>query len=195
MTAERVLFVLLGCAVLAAIVQTLRIHLPRALRRARLKAVCAHARTAERQAETLLQRHGFRVLERQAQGHVRLSSNGEPRTFSLRADLLVGRGADRFVAEVKTGSSAPWLENRQTRRQLLEYSVAFPVDGVLLVRTDTDEVDLIRFSATPRPIRPRFFWWTLLILAAAVGGYVVGAGPDRITPSMDRLLCLDLSHD
>jgi hypothetical protein len=62
--------------------------------------------------------------------------DGEAVTFGLRADYLVARAGRRYIAEVKTGLLAPRLSHGPTRRQLLEYSAAFEVDGVVLVDAD-----------------------------------------------------------
>ena len=63
----------------------------------------------------------------------------------VRADLLVSRGARRFVAEVKTGARAPRIETAATRRQLLEYAVAYDVDGVLLVDMEEHTISEVEF--------------------------------------------------
>jgi hypothetical protein len=59
--------------------------------------------------------------------------DGRHRPVELRADYLVRRGSERYVAEVKTGRVAPCLSTAATRRQLLEYRLAYAADGVLLV--------------------------------------------------------------
>jgi hypothetical protein len=65
---------------------------------------------------------------------------------------VVAGGGLRYVAEVKTGAFAPRLETAATRRQLLEYRIAFDVDGVLLVDADAERVRLVEF---PLPSGPR----------------------------------------
>jgi hypothetical protein len=74
-------------------------------------------------------------------------ADGEHVTFGLRADYLVARKGRRYIAEVKTGRLAPRLSHGPTRRQLLEYSAAFDVHGVILVDADAEtlthvEIDL-----------------------------------------------------
>ena len=66
--------------------------------------------------------------------------------MELRADLVVhGRGR-RWVADVKTGAEAPRLTTQATRRQLLEYRVAYEVDGVLLVDMEEGVVHTVDFD-------------------------------------------------
>ena len=50
------------------------------------------------------------------------------------------------MAEVKTGISAPLLTNAATRRQLLEYCVAYQVDSVLLVDVDAQAIREVTFG-------------------------------------------------
>lgn len=99
---------------------------------------------AEVEAEHLLERRGYRILERQVQGSWPLRVDGEDVDARLRADLLVGRRSRVFVAEVKTGPAAR-ASSPNTRRQLLEYLLAFECDGVLLVDMDTEEVLRVEF--------------------------------------------------
>jgi hypothetical protein len=87
----------------------------------------------ERDAERLLERDGYVVIDRQVQGAWLVFLDDQPIDVELVADLLVERDGERFVAEVKTGTKAPRIQTARTRRQLLEYAHAFDVDGVILV--------------------------------------------------------------
>jgi hypothetical protein len=104
---------------------------------------------AERGAERLLERAGYRVLDRQAQARWPIEVDGARIEALARADLLVGRGRRRYVAEVKTGPGAR-PDHPDTRRQLLEYLLAFDVDGVLLVDVEARSVLQIAFPDLPR---------------------------------------------
>lgn len=99
---------------------------------------------SERDAERLLGRLGYRVVERQVTGRWWLDVDGEPVEVTCRADLIVKRRRKRYVAEVKSGAvrspTAPAI-----RRQLLEYARTFDVDGVLLVDMGTHTVHTVRF--------------------------------------------------
>ena len=78
------------------------------------------------------------------------------------------------MAEVKTGTYAPRLETAATRRQLLEYGVAFDVDGVLLVDADVGEIRLVELLPRARAVEsstPSFVW----LAAAVVGGALLSA--------------------
>jgi hypothetical protein len=111
----------------------------RARRRARV------AVRGEVAAEALLARAGFKVRERQVALVFPIVCDGEPLPIALRADLLVERAGRRYVAEVKTGEAAPSLATAATRRQLLEYLIAYRVDGVLLVDAERGSVHEVEF--------------------------------------------------
>jgi hypothetical protein len=162
--------VVAALAALVALVQTLRIAGGRSSRRRALRVRFAKAAAGEHRAEPLLRDAGYEILGRQVQGAWTLLADGEPLAVALRADLLVAKGGRRFVAEVKTGKLAPRLDHAPTRRQLLEYRVAFDVDGVLLVVAEADriiEVDLD--GARPSEARPPDAWRLALAVGLTLG--------------------------
>lgn len=111
--------------------------------RARRRA--ARAGAGEDAAAGLLRRAGFRIVARQARVWWTPLVDGEPHEIELRADYLVEARGERLVAEVKTGDVAPRLATAATRRQLLEYLVAFAADGVLLVCPERGTIHRIEF--------------------------------------------------
>jgi hypothetical protein len=168
--AELVLGVALATA-LAALLLSARTW--RRSRRARQRAQRALA--GEASAERLLTDNGFAVIERQVSVTWELRVNGAPRQVPLRVDLLVERGGRRYVAEVKTGAEAPRVETAATRRQLLEYRLALPVAGVLLVSPEGGHIQEVEFplptipgKAEPGPT-PGFPLW------AVAAGIAIGA--------------------
>jgi len=106
----------------------------------------ARAQAGESDAERLLARRGYQVVDRQVTGEWWMWVDGEPVRLQVRADLLVRRGHDDFVAEVKTGSRAPDPAFPATRRQLLEYGRVFPGHGLLLVDVEAGAVREVRFD-------------------------------------------------
>lgn len=107
----------------------------------------AHAVRGEAEATRLLSEHGYDVIETQASRTWHLETDQGWLPIELRADLIVEHRGRRMVAEVKTGDSAPSLGNAATRRQLLEYRVAYPVDGALLVDVDNGRIVEVEFPA------------------------------------------------
>ncbi len=102
------------------------------------------ARRLEVQAERLLKRRGFDVVDRQVTLDWPMDVDGERVQARLRLDLLVERKGLVYAAEVKSGgavrATAP-----ETRRQLLEYRLACDVDGVLLVDMEASVIREVRF--------------------------------------------------
>ena len=103
------------------------------------------ARRAELEAEALLRDEGFTVLDRQVHLEYQLRVDGRELPARLRADLLVERRGRRFVADVKTGTEATRPSGPATRRQLLEYRLAYDVEGVLLIDMDRRRICEVEF--------------------------------------------------
>lgn len=116
----------------------------------RAKRRAARAGAGEHAAIALLEEEGYVIEASQARVVWAPLVDDEPLELELRADYLVTREGERFVAEVKTGEVAPSLQSAATRRQLLEYSVAFAVDGVILVCPERGEVHRIEFPTSAR---------------------------------------------
>jgi hypothetical protein len=135
----------LGAALLAlcaVLLIALLLLLGRPSRRAR-RHVDLGAR-AEARALSLLRREGFALRGSQVGFSFDVLVDGAAETARGRADFLVEKEGRLYVVEVKTGGFVRPTEPN-TRRQLLEYLLALPVDGVLLVDGEADEIHTIRF--------------------------------------------------
>ena len=89
-------------------------------------------RKGERNSIRLLENHGYKDLDEQIKLNGYFFIDGELSEFDLRPDLLVEKDGVKYIAEVKTGEVAN-PSNRNTRRQLHEYSYYSNQDIVLLV--------------------------------------------------------------
>jgi Holliday junction resolvase-like predicted endonuclease len=159
------LVLVLGGLLLVAVVRLAWVRGgPRRLAKARAE----RASMAERRAEALLERRGYRVVDRQARTRFPYCVDGERDHVDLRADLIVQRRRRRFVAEVKSGRMAPQPRHGATRRQLLEYRLAFDVDGILLVEPEHALIREVRFPTVETKDRGRAgrMVWPLVALAA-----------------------------
>jgi len=105
------------------------------------------AQRGEADAERLLLRNGYTVDQIQPESPWQVSVDGELIEVTVRADFLVSQDGCRFVAEVKTGDRAPDPTYPPTRRQLLEYRLAYDVDGVLLVDVEEERIMEVEFPA------------------------------------------------
>lgn len=137
----------------------------------RLQRRMARARALEAGAADLLAAAGYRVIDQQAVGALPLLVDEEPIEATVRADYLVQRGARRFVVEVKSGSEAPNPAARATRRQLLEYAVAWRAHGLLLLDAESGRLMEVRFPGLAGS--PGARWGPVFGFAA---GTLVGAG-------------------
>ncbi len=132
----------------------------------------SRAQAAEAAAPRLLQRLGYDVLGAQVEGSYTMLVDGQPTSVPLRADYLVARDGLHYIAEVKSGKHAPKLGNAATRRQLLEYLMAFDVQGVLLVDGETEHIHEVVFPLPPRVSTSSFGKW---MVAAAVLALILAA--------------------
>ncbi|MBP9086783.1 MAG: hypothetical protein KBG15_11730 [Kofleriaceae bacterium] len=118
----------------------------------------ARAQSGESSSEGQLHSAGFEILQRQAHAIWAPRINGVAEPFELRADFLVQdiETQEILVAEVKTGELAPELSTAATRRQLLEYQLAFGVAAVLLVWPERQQILRIEFpmpTTTPNELQ------------------------------------------
>jgi hypothetical protein len=160
---ERALLIAIAVLGIVAIVVRSRL---RALR-ARWRMV--RALRGERDGESMLARAGYRIEARQCRGALELDVDGEPHRAELRCDLIVRRGARRYVAEVKTGARAPSLDHAPTRRQLIEYQLAFHADGILLVDPGSGRVRTITIPVAHPRRSPPASQLPALALGTAIG--------------------------
>jgi len=138
-----------GIVVAALVAAVVALWLARLVRRwrgsVRARVRAARAGAGEDRAAELLVAAGYRVLARQVRCAWTPLVDGRPHELELRADYLVEKDGEQLVAEVKTGDEAPSIATAATRRQLLEYHVAFAVDGVLLVCPERDAIHRVVF--------------------------------------------------
>ena len=79
-----------------------------------------------------LEKYGYKVLDEQIKLNGYFFIDDELKEFDLRPDLLVEKDGIQYIAEIKTGEVAN-PSNRNTRRQLHEYSYYSNQEIVLLV--------------------------------------------------------------
>ena len=170
-----VLLFVAAIAVAVAVVQALAVALRRWSRRRRMSLRMARALRGEERAPALLEGRGFAVLGAQVMVEHTVRIDDRLVVVPLRADYLAERDGARYVVEVKTGALAPRIETSATRRQILEYRIAFDVDGVVLVDAESGEVHEITFPALERFSRPPASsrWRVVALALAAVAAAVL----------------------
>lgn len=155
----------------ALIALTLAHWIGRARRRRRARLRGERAARGESEAAWLLAQLGYTVEAAQASTVWSITCNDQVHDIPLRADLIVSRHGARYVAEVKTGREAPRVTTAATRRQLLEYRLAYDVDGVLLVDAEAREVTRVEFPlpAAETATGPRLAMALAFIAGAGLG--------------------------
>ena len=98
----------------------------------------------EKDAIKLLKKNGYEILSYQHKMKGYLYEDGKKIFYLVRPDFLVRKNYENYVAEVKTGLSA-FIGERNTRRQLLEYSKLYNSDKVLLVDLTRKSIKVIEF--------------------------------------------------
>jgi len=111
----------------------------------------------EAEAKKLLEKKGYRVLEYQPEFSYTATEGNKDVVIMLRPDYLVEKGGKLFCVEVKTGHGADGLSNKNTRRQILEYSCFIKCSGVLFVDMENKEIKKIAFP------KPSSTWKTAVI--------------------------------
>ncbi len=103
------------------------------------------AQRGEHLAERMLERAGFEVVDRQVHCTSHMFVDNEEVEIAVRVDLIVRKRRRMYVAEVKTGESAPSPTLPATRRQLREYAAFFPDHGLLLVDVEERRIRSVAF--------------------------------------------------
>jgi hypothetical protein len=99
----------------------------------------------EKASIKFLEKSGYKILKEQISLDGYLLVDDALRKFELRPDLLVEKDGIRYIAEIKTGEVAN-PGNRNTRRQLHEYSYYSGYDIILLVDPIKKSIKRISFK-------------------------------------------------
>ncbi len=102
-------------------------------------------RKGEKTSINLLKKNGYKILDEQIKLNGYFFIDEELNEFDLRPDLLVEKDGIEYIAEIKTGEVAN-PSNRNTRRQLQEYSYFSNQDVILLVDPIKRSIKRISFK-------------------------------------------------
>lgn len=103
------------------------------------------SKRAEQKAEKWLKRNGFKIIERQQSKPLVIKAGAKHHRYQIRIDFLVKKSGRTYVVEVKSGSQNRYITNRETRRQLLEYFLAYQPDGIILFDMENKKFSEIKF--------------------------------------------------
>jgi hypothetical protein len=134
------------------------------------RELALRGRRGEDEAEAELRRRFLRVV-RHPRREQRLWIDGRAQSYELCPDFVVGTKRRPLVIEVKSGKARD-PRDPATRRQLLEYALAFGARRVGLYDARERALQWIEFEVLPRRSRTR-------ALALFAAGLLVGAAVAR----------------
>ncbi len=103
------------------------------------------SKRAEKNAEKWLKRNGFQIIGKQQSRPLIIKTGNTSHRYLIRTDFLVKKGGNKFVVEVKSGRKNSKITNRETRRQLLEYFLAYQTYGIILFDMDSKNFSEVKF--------------------------------------------------
>ncbi|MCR4430708.1 MAG: hypothetical protein NUV45_06795 [Tepidanaerobacteraceae bacterium] len=131
------------------------------------------AKKSEIKAVELLKKNGFEIIDIQKENTYTVFVDDKPYKATVKADMIVKKGNKTFVAEVKSGESAPSLKSIDTRRQLLEYYLVYKPGGLLLIDMEKNKIRKVEYSIAndEHPFNICNLVWCAVFLFA---GFVIG---------------------
>ena len=170
---REMLVLVAAVAVAIVVLQAVAGLVRRSGRRRRSSVRMERALRGEARAAVWLEQLGYAILGAQVAVEHPVRVDDRLVTIALRADYLVEKAGARYVVEVKTGALAPRIETSATRRQILEYRIAFDVDGVLLVDGETGQVHEVTFPSLDRRATSPSSWPVVAFLVAVAAAVVI----------------------
>lgn len=121
-------------------------YLNKILRSRRARQRVLKAGKAELAARKYLEGEGYTILSVQERVPIVTKINGKATSSHIQADLIVQKGKQVFVVDVKTGGGAQKPSSPDNRRQLLEYYLVYRTDGVLVLDMDNKKLYRMEFD-------------------------------------------------
>lgn len=101
----------------------------------------------ETEAEYFLKGKGFSIKESQEVFYHNYLVNGEKRSSKLIVDYIAEKSGRKYIVEVKSGKDAISTNNKNSRRQLIEYDLVIENDGVILLDMENRNIQLVQFQS------------------------------------------------
>ena len=138
------IFILFICGGIFCLV--LFIKISNWLRTRRLRKRFSKSRQAEKEAEKILRKNGYAIIDAQKSKPLLITMGDKIHRYLVRIDYLVRKRGKVFVVEVKSGEKIPYITNRETRRQMLEYYLAYQPCGILLLNMKNKNISEVKFQ-------------------------------------------------
>jgi len=124
----------------------LYIKISKWLRAKRLRKRFSKSRQAEKEAEKILKKNGYAIIDAQKSKPLLITIGDKIHRYLVRIDYLVRKRGKVYVVEVKSGEKIPYITNRETRRQMLEYYLAYQPSGILLLNMKNKSISEVKFQ-------------------------------------------------
>jgi CRISPR/Cas system-associated exonuclease Cas4 (RecB family) len=138
------IFILFICGGILCLVLFVKIN--NWLRTKRLRKRFSKSRQAEKEAEKILRKNGYAIIDAQKSKPLLITIGDKIHRYLVRIDYLVRKRGKVFVVEVKSGEKIPYITNRETRRQMLEYYLAYQPCGILLLNMKNKNISEVKFQ-------------------------------------------------
>ena len=124
----------------------------------------------ENEAFSYLKSLGYSIIDTQQTHYHQYEINGIKQTSKIILDYLVEKEGKTYIVEVKSGNSAIYINNSNTRRQLLEYDYTINSDGIFLLDMENKKMQLVKFNSKDEIMVDNF---RNLVLILAVMGIII----------------------
>ena len=119
----------------------------------------------ENEAKKYLINLGYSIVYEQHTCYHKYKVNGAKKTSKLVLDYVVSKGGKQYIVEVKSGKSAISVNNKDSRRQLLEYDFVIENDGVFLLDMEHKNMQLVEFFPKTKQLRNNYLIVGIIIIA------------------------------
>lgn len=130
----------------------------------RLRQRFSKSRQAEKEAEKILRKNGYTIIDIQKSKPLLITIGDKIHRYLVRIDYLARKKGKVYVVEVKSGEKIPYITNRETRRQMLEYYLAFQPSGILLLNMKNKSISEVKFQ-----FKTAFHQWMYRIIYFIAG--------------------------
>ncbi|SDH29845.1 hypothetical protein [Winogradskyella thalassocola] len=121
----------------------------------------------ENKARGFLQDKGYSIVGEQEQYFHRYKVNNKNFESKIILDYVVEKDGKKFIVEVKSGKSAISVQDKNSRRQLLEYDFVIENDGIFLLDMENRTMKLVKFYTKAE--HQRFYFYKFLLVLATIG--------------------------
>jgi Holliday junction resolvase len=101
----------------------------------------------ETDAAHFLKKKGFSIIGSQVIYYHHYLVNGEQRSNKLILDYLAKKDGKKYIIEVKSGKEAISLNDKNSRRQLIEYDLVIENDGLILLDMENEILQYVKFHS------------------------------------------------